>query len=190
MVPDVVGLGAGKRELTTAPNVLRIVTGRTLETSHNTDSVMILETNVDDVSGEVLGHALEQVLGSGARDAWVTPASFKKNRPGHVLHLICDSADAGRLADLMMQEIGTLGVRYQQWNRFILQREIMTVKAEISGKRFDCRVKIASDKAGRIVNVKPEFDDIQRVARELSMPVRRVSEAVLTAVRELEKKSP
>jgi uncharacterized protein (TIGR00299 family) protein len=178
MIPEMVGLGAGRSELIATPNVLRIVMGRSVESAHDTDSVMILETNIDDVSGEVLGHALERVLSSGGRDAWITPAQFKKNRPGHVLHAICDSSVAENLANVIMEETGTLGVRFQQLNRFTLEREIRTMKVDIGGRTFDVRVKI-STKSGRIVNIKPEFDDIQAIAKELSMPARKVAETVL-----------
>ena len=81
-----------------------------------------------------------------------------------------------------MEETGTLGVRYQQWNRFTLQREIRTIKVQIEGKKFDVRVKFAKQKSGRIVNVKPEFDDIHTIAKELSMPARRISEIVVRKV--------
>jgi hypothetical protein len=179
LVPEMVGLGAGKKELTSAPNILRVVVGHGIGTEVGTDAVSLLETNLDDLPGEVLGHALQQILDSGAKDAWITPAQFKKNRPGHVLHVICESPETERLANLIMEETGTLGVRYQQWNRFTLHREIMTIKVEIEGKKFDVRVKFAKQKSGRIVNVKPEFDDIHTIAKELSMPARRISEIVV-----------
>ena len=159
--------------------MLRVVIGHGIGTEVGTDAVRILETNLDDLPGEVLGHAMQQILDSGAKDAWITPAQFKKNRPGHVLHVICDAPETERLANLIMEETGTLGVRYQQWNRFTLQREIRTIKVEIEGKKFDVRVKFAKQKSGRIVNVKPEFDDIHTIAKELSMPARRISEIVV-----------
>jgi uncharacterized protein (TIGR00299 family) protein len=182
--PEIVGLGAGNRELVSAPNVLRVVIGRGVEREVDTDAVSILETNLDDLPGEVLGHALQQILDSGAKDAWITSAQFKKNRPGHVLHVICDPLETERLTNLIVEETGTLGVRYQQWNRFTLHREIRIIKLEIEGKKFDVLVKFAKQKSGRIDNVKPEFDDIRTIAKELSMPARRVSEMV---VRELQR---
>jgi uncharacterized protein (TIGR00299 family) protein len=183
LVPEIIGHGAGRRELTAAPNLLRVVIGHRMQTHLGTDTVNILETNLDDLSGEMLAHALQQVLDSGAKDGWITPAWFKKNRPGHVLHVVCDSTEAERLANVIMEETGTLGVRYQQWNRFTLQREIRTLKVEIEGRKFDVRVKYARQRSGRVVNVKPEFDDIHVIAKELSMPARRVSELVLREAR-------
>ena len=182
LVPEVVGHGAGKIELSGTPNLLRVVVGHGTGSSLDTDSVTVLETNLDDLPGEVLAHALQQVLDSGAKDAWITPAQFKKNRPGQVLHAICDPTLAEDLANVIMEETGTLGVRFQQLNRFTLQREIRTVKVGIGGRTFDVRVKISTRKSGGIVNVKPEFDDIQAIAKELSMPARKVSEIVLREV--------
>jgi uncharacterized protein (TIGR00299 family) protein len=179
LVPEVVGQGAGRKELTEAPNLLRIVIGHGIGTDLGSDAVNILETNLDDISGEVLGHALEQILESGAKDAWLTAAQFKKNRPGYVLHVVCDSNDAERLTSLIMEETGTLGVRYQLWNRFILQREIKSLRVKVEGREYNVRVKFAKNKSGRVVNVKPEYDDINAIAKELSMPVRKVSDAVL-----------
>jgi len=177
-IPEIVGLGAGKKELTSVPNMLRVVIGHGMGIEADSDAVRILETNLDDLPGEVLGHAMQQILDLGAKDAWITPAQFKKNRPGHVLHVICNTPETERMANLIMEETGTLGVRYQDWNRFTLHREIRTIKVEIEGKQFKVRVKIAQQKSGRIVKVKPEFDDLHTIAKQLSMPARRVSEMV------------
>jgi uncharacterized protein (TIGR00299 family) protein len=179
LVPEIVGHGAGKMELSGAPNLLRVVIGRVAGVAPDMDMVTVLETNLDDLSGEVLGHALQQILDAGAKDAWITPAQFKKNRPGQILHVICDSTSTERLADVMMKETGTLGVRYQQWNRFTLQREIRKLAVEIEGRKLDVRVKFAKDNSGRIINIKPEFDDIQAIAKELSISARKIAEIVL-----------
>jgi uncharacterized protein (TIGR00299 family) protein len=179
LVPEKVGYGAGKWELNGAPNLLRVVIGRVAGGTLDVDTVSVLETNLDDLPGEVLGHALQQILDAGAKDAWITSAQFKKNRPGQVLHVICDSTSTERLANVMMKETGTLGVRYQQWNRFTLQREIRKLAVEIEGRKLEVRFKFAKDNSGRIINIKPEFDDIQAIAKALSMPARKIAEIVL-----------
>ena len=179
MVPDRVGYGAGRKEFAEVPNLIRCILGRTEEESLVSETVQVLETNIDDVSGEILGHALQRVLESGAKDAWVTSAQFKKNRPGHVLHVICTSNDARKIAETIMAETGTLGVRYQEWNRFVLQRETVTVEVTFDNKRFNVRVKVAKDKSGRVVNIKPEFEDVQSIARSLSRPTREISSLIL-----------
>ena len=179
MVPEKVGYGAGRKELTKTPNLLRVVLGHAIAGRFGPDTVQVLETNLDDLSGETLGHALQRILESGAMDAWITPAIFKKTRPGHVLHAICEIGDAQRIAEIMIRETGTLGVRFQQWNRFTLQREVETIKMEIAGRVFDVRVKIAKDRSGNIVRVKPEFEDIRSIAETLSIPAREVSDIAM-----------
>jgi uncharacterized protein (TIGR00299 family) protein len=179
LIPEVVGLGAGTKELTAGPNLVRVVMGRSVGIDQGADSVVILETNLDDLPGELLGHALQQILDLGAKDAWISQAQFKKNRPGQVLHVICNSTDSEKLANTIMEETGTLGVRYHQWNRFTALREMKTLKVKIEGREFDVRVKFAKQRSGKITNVKPEFDDIHIIAKELSMPARKVSELVL-----------
>ena len=179
MIPERVGYGAGKKELARRPNLLRVVIGRSAEQGSGSDIVQILETNLDDLPGEILGYALQRVLDSGAKDAWITPAQFKKSRPGHVLHAICDPHDAQRLSEIIMRETGTLGVRYQQWGRFTLQREVKTIKVEVAGRTFDVRVKFARDGSGRILRIKPEFEDIHSIAQALSIPAREISDTVI-----------
>ncbi len=185
MIPERVGYGAGKKELSGTPNMLRVVIGRSAGQGAGSDIVQLLETNIDDLPGEMLGHALQRILDSGAKDAWITAAQFKKNRPGHVLHAICDLHDAQKLSEIIMKETGTLGVRYQQWSRFTLQREIRTIKVEIAGRPFDVRVKVATDKSGRILRIKPEFEDIHSIAQALSIPARGVSDTVTYEARRI-----
>ena len=184
IIPEIVGYGAGKRELQRAPNMLRLVIGNSSGGPAGVDHVHVLETNLDDLSGEMLGHALQRVIEAGAKDVWITSAQFKKNRPGHVLHAICDPAISDKLATVIMEETGTLGVRYQLWDRITLQREIKTVKVIIKGREVSVRVKLARDRAGKIVDMKPEFDDVQLIAKEISMPAREVSHMIIREVRE------
>jgi uncharacterized protein (TIGR00299 family) protein len=177
IVPEKVGYGAGRKQLAGIPNVLRIIMGRTMDSGY--ESVEVLETNVDDVSGEVLSYTLHRVLEAGAKDAWMTSAQFKKNRPGQVLHVISAPNDVRKLADIIMIETGTLGVRHLRWNRLILDREIVTVKVPVENKTFDVRVKVARDQSGRIANMKPEFEDVELIARKVSLPVREISRLAL-----------
>jgi uncharacterized protein (TIGR00299 family) protein len=181
-IPNIVGYGAGKAELKEAPNILRLAMGQALSARSETDVIQVLETNLDDVSGEILGHTLQRVIESGAKDAWMSPAQFKKNRPGAVLHVICNPSLAEKLTAIIMEETGTLGVRNQLWNRVTLQREVRTVKVIVKGREFAVRVKFARDISGKIVNVKPEFDDVQAIAEEVSMPAREISGSVLRSV--------
>lgn len=178
MIPERTGYGAGNLDLSVAPNILRIVLGQSLQQNLSKGNVQVLETNLDDLSGEILGYAMQRILNSGAKDVWVTPAQFKKNRPGHVLHAICDSHDAGRIAELMMEETGTLGVRYQEYARYTLNRETRTIKVAIQGKTFDVRIKTATTASGKVIRTKPEFEDIHAIAEALSIPARTVADLV------------
>lgn len=178
MLPEKVGYGAGAKELSTAPNILRVVLGRALTSMTETDSVQVLETNLDDLSGEILGHTLRYVLDAGARDAWITPAQFKKDRPGNVLHVLCEFNDATRLAQIIMQETGTLGVRMHAWNRVISPREVRAVNVKIEGESYNVRVKVAKNTSGKISRIKPEFDDAIELAKKLGRPVREILELI------------
>jgi uncharacterized protein (TIGR00299 family) protein len=174
LVPERVGYGAGKRELANAPNVLRVVVGETGGERFERDSVQVVETNLDDVSGEIVGASVQRILDAGARDVWITPAQFKKNRPGYVLHAICAAENLEKICKVIMAETGTLGVRYRAWDRLILQRETVTLKLAIAHRTFDVRVKLAKDRSGEVLRIKPEFEDIESISRAISRPVREV----------------
>jgi len=185
ITPDTVGYGTGTRELANAPNVLRLIIGQSdqHEQQFDRDSVQIVETNLDDVSGEVVGISMQRILDAGAKDVWVTSAQFKKNRPGYVLHALCSLGDLAKISRVIMTETGTLGVRYQPWERFILRREIVIIKLELNGGSFDVRVKVARTRLGELVRIKPEFEDVDSISRTTSLPAREVSNLVLEKAR-------
>ena len=183
MTAEKVGYGSGKMILDSSPNFLRVVLGTRLETQQTAkETVQVLETNLDDLTGEILSHAVQELIEAGAKDAWVTFGLFKKNRPGHILHVLCNPQDTVKLSRIMIEETGTLGVRQQFWQRVTLSREVQSVSVQISGKAFEVRVKVARDSIGNIVRVKPEFDDIRKIAKEVGLPARRVEEIVSVQV--------
>jgi hypothetical protein len=183
MVPEKVGYGAGKKALASTPNILRVVIGQNEEQKFESEVVEVLETNLDDISGEIVGCTLQRILECGAKDAWVTSAQFKKNRPGYVLHAICHPNDLQRITEIIMKETGTLGVRHQEWNRLILEREVVPIKVPFGDRMFTVRIKIARDKSGELLRMKPEFEDVDSMARTLSLSVREVSARVLQEAR-------
>jgi uncharacterized protein (DUF111 family) len=179
MIAQRVGYGSGKIKLNSSPNFLRVVLGTELETTSTaTQPLQVLETNLDDVSGETLAYTLQKLIEAGAKDAWITFGVFKKNRPGHILHALCDPTDVTELSRIMIQETGTLGVRHQLWHRLTLKRQLQSMGFEISGRKFNVRLKLARDATGSIVRVKPEFDDIRIIANEVGLPLRKVEEIV------------
>jgi len=183
MIAEKVGYGSGKMTLDSSPNFLRVVLGTRLETPQRAkETVQVLETNLDDVSGEIVSHAVQGLIEAGAKDAWVTFGLFKKNRPGQILHVLCDPQDSAKLSRIMIEETGTLGVRQQFWQRLTLSREVQSVSVQISGKAFEVRIKLARDATGNIIRVKPEFDDVRAIAKEVGLPARRVEEIVSVQV--------
>ena len=162
--PAAVGYGAGTRELDGLPNVLRITAGEPTDEHLRRENICVLETNVDDVPGEVVGYTLERLFRAGARDCFVIPVQAKKNRPGQLIRVVADEAGAEQLARILMEETGTLGVRLFPGRRYTLDRETRPVAVEIDGDTHRVNVKIARDGTGRIINIKPEYEDIRALA--------------------------
>jgi len=165
-----VAYGAGKLDLE-FPNVLRIISGISVIP---TDKISILETNLDDVTGEVLGHTVDRLMGEGALDVTIIPTIAKKNRPAHLLRVISKSNMADTLSEIIIRETGTLGVRTIPYvHRNIVNREIVPVVVDFEGQSMGVRVKVA--KIGdEIVNVTVEYEDARKISEDLKMPLKDV----------------
>jgi pyridinium-3,5-bisthiocarboxylic acid mononucleotide nickel chelatase len=175
-----VGYGAGARDPAGTPNVIRalIIETRSDTGAFSQDTIDILETNIDDVSGEVIAHAITRFLETGARDASAMPIIMKKGRPGFLIRVFCTSDKSGELAELMARELGTLGVRcLPAVHRFIAERTIEHIDVEIAGKHRTMAVKYGW-MHGEIYSLKAEFDQARDWATELGIPVREVLRAV------------
>ena len=170
-----IGYGAGSKDLAIA-NVLRAVVcdledGRLIYD----DAVEVLETNVDDVTGEILGDLIDSLLENGALDVSIIPVVMKKGRPGQIIQVIADADKTEIIARAMMKLTGTLGIRVMPVrHRLILDRHVRTVEIDIDGRKFEANVKIAEDLRGEVINVSPEFEDCRRIAGEVGVPVREV----------------
>lgn len=158
------GFGAGTRELEDRPNLTQVVLGQAASQADPGQPVMLLETNIDDATGETLAHAIAALLEAGAHDAWLTPIQMKKGRPAHKVSALADVALAKQVMHTMIDETGTLGVRAQQMERWPQARVEEFV--EIDGQPV--RVKVS---AGR---TKVELEDAANVARTTGRPVREV----------------
>lgn len=168
------GYGAGSIDTSPHPNALRVLVGES-EGELAREEISVLETNVDDVSPEVLGGLHERLAEVGARDVSIVPTTMKKSRPGHLVKVICKPADRERVASRLARETGTLGVREAgASHRWIANRRIERAEIEIDGERYEVGVKIASDEGGEIYDVSAEFDDALAVARDTDLPVREV----------------
>ncbi|MEE2805714.1 MAG: nickel pincer cofactor biosynthesis protein LarC [Actinomycetota bacterium] len=163
------GYGAGTRDLPDRANVTQVVVGTSTEVEtaggKGVETVTELSTNLDDVTGEVLGHAIGQLVDAGALDAWATPIVMKKGRPAHTLSVLATPTDAPRLVDIMMSATGTLGVRTRQIERTVAARRTVTVS--VDGHHVDVKV---SD-----FRVKAEFDHVLAAAKALGLPVSEVA---------------
>lgn len=169
-----VGYGMGDYDLDDMPNVLRIVAGE-VDPALMHDRIEVLETNVDDVTGEVLGYLIDELLEAGAKDVSIIPAMMKKGRSGHIIQVICKPEDTPALARKIMEETGSLGVRIMPTtHRLIALREIETVRVQIAGSEKEIGVKIATDTEGRLIDVSAEYEDARKVAKELGIPLREV----------------
>lgn len=175
-----VGYGAGTRDPPGIPNVIRamIIETRDEPCSLSQDTVHILETNIDDVTGEQIAHAIIQFFKAGARDASATPIIMKKGRPGFLIQVICPCDKSREFAELMARELGTLGIRcIPSVHRFIAERTIELVSVEIAEKHRIMTVKVGW-MDGEIYSLKAEFDQARDWASELGIPVSEVLRAV------------
>ncbi len=186
-----VGLGAGQKDFPNLPNVLRLVIGESYSQngrSHGLleDSVVVLETNVDDISGEMIGQTIDILFQKGAKDVSVIPVVTKKGRPGQIIKVISDPKDARKLARILIEETGSLGVRLIPTSRLILKRETRVTSINVANKSYDLRLKIARDTDDRIIRVKPEFEDLKKIAKETNLPLRYIIAKVLKKSMKLE----
>lgn len=132
--------------------------------------VTVLEAEIDDMTGELLGHVLDEALRLGALDINFTPVQMKKNRPGTRLTLLCEDSDRGRFLDFIFRETTSLGVRIRSVQRAEVERD--TVAVERSGLRF--RVKRGLGPGGEVLNEAPEFEELKTVARGEGKPLKRL----------------
>ncbi len=164
-----VGYGAGTRDYPKFPNVLRAIIGRTID-DRTPDTVTVIEAQIDDLNPQVFGHLMDQALEAGALDIFYIPVQMKKNRPGVLLTLLCRPEDREKMSHLIFRETTTLGVRYREERREILQREHVSVETPYG----PIRIKLARTADGTLVNASPEFEDCRSAAEQHNVPLREV----------------
>jgi hypothetical protein len=185
VVPERMGYGAGTSRWPDRPNVLRMTLGEDPARAQPGTGeggwragLWVLEANLDDATGQILGRAVEAALEAGALDAWVAPVTMKKGRPGFLLGALSTAELRETVARTLLAETPTLGVRTHPAERLELARETVEVETPYG----PVRVKVAKD-GGRIVGAQPEYDDCLARARARGVPVREVLAAALTAFR-------
>lgn len=179
MKVEQIGYGAGEKEIPGHPNLARLFIGQSAEAatgSAGDEIVSVIEANVDDMSPQLYGYFQERAFASGALDVTCGSIQMKKNRPGLAISVLCTPDKRGALAELLFEQTTTIGVRIHEAHRQVLERELVTVETEYG----PVKIKVAK-RQGRVLNVAPEFDDCQRLAREKSVPLKQVIAAAQAA---------
>lgn len=165
---DSIGYGAGKNDFENFSNVLKIVRG--IKNNFESDSVIILETNVDDISGEILGNLIEKIMHDGAKDASIYHGITKKGRPTNLVSIICDNDTIDKITDTLITETGTLGIRVTHSDRIIVPRTNHEIKITLSNKVFNVKYKSSSFKGKSTFKI--EFDDLKKIANYLDKSIK------------------
>ena len=168
LVVEKIGYGAGTRDLPGLPNVLRAVLGHETELPVM-DMVAVIEANIDDMNPEFFGEVMEQLLATGALDVFWTPVQMKKNRPGTLVTVLCETGDADRVAELVLTHTTSFGVRIHEVRRRKLAREIVPVTTRYG----EIAVKIGR-LAGKVLQCSPEYESCRRAAAVTGVPVKNV----------------
>jgi uncharacterized protein (TIGR00299 family) protein len=192
LIAEKIGFGLGTRETKTRPNVLRAVLGLQSKVQGpkskvvgtgldwESDKIAVLETNLDDCPGEILGAFVETALAAGALDVFHTPVQMKKNRPGVLLTILCAETDADKFSEMLLRETTAFGVRKTIAERRKLRREF----ADAATPFGKVSVKIGR-LGGKVVQAAPEFDSARKVAVKAGVPVKQVFAATIQAAKNL-----
>jgi uncharacterized protein (TIGR00299 family) protein len=176
---EATGYGAGTLDSEHFPNVVRLFIGQSADDSATADTICLLETNIDDISGEIVTGSMDKLLTTGALDVWITPIVMKHSRHAIKLSIICQVADVDKIERLIFEAGLTFGIRRQIMQRSKLAREFVTVTTRFG----DIKIKVGKW-AGKIVNAKPEFADCARAAEKHNVPVQQVRDAAIKAYTE------
>ena len=167
---DSVGYGSGTKDFDTFANVLKLIQGKSNETLKK-DTVQILETNLDDVSGEVIANTIEKLMENGAKDVTVSHAITKKGRPSQLVSVICDSNNTNSLLKILINETRTLGVRIRNSQRYVVPRKILESMVKIENQNFTIHYKISDSE-----HFKLEYDDVKSISNQLSLSFNKTEE--------------
>lgn len=174
LVPERTGYGAGDFDFKGFPNVLRVIIGEKVSL-YNQDEVVVLETNIDNTEPQVLGYLMERLFGAGAKEAFFTPVTMKKNRPGVLLTVLSDSEKFSEMAQIIFQETYTSGIRLRKESRRILPRRIEEIQTEYGS----AKVKIIGEDFH--LEALPEFEDCKALAQKNNLPFKLVYEKIREA---------
>jgi uncharacterized protein (TIGR00299 family) protein len=184
--PERIGFGVGGRNNKTRPNVVRAMLGEQSSTSSThdweIDTIAVLETNLDDITAEILGQFIERAFTEGALDVFHTPIQMKKNRPGVLLSVLCAASDADKFSELILRETTAFGVRRTICERRKLKREFATVKTQYG----EVQIKLGK-LDGKVIQASPEFESCKKLAEAKQVPLKSVYDAANQGCAELRK---
>jgi pyridinium-3,5-bisthiocarboxylic acid mononucleotide nickel chelatase len=169
-----IGSGAGGKDFSDCPNILRAFLGTAEQERGRGDGVVVAETNIDDSTPEVLGYVMERLLEEGALDVFFSPVQMKKNRPATQLSFLCRPQQLDSLARLVLAETSAIGLRHYPAGRIILERRVEERQTPFGPVRF----KLVFDN-GVLLRAAPEYEECRRIARERGIPCREVMEQVV-----------
>lgn len=167
---ELIGYGAGTKEREELPNLLRIIVGQTTEGASK--DIIEIETNIDDVNGEIIGYTTERLLENNALDVFTTPIYMKKNRPGILLKVICKKEHQEKLQNIILEETGTLGLRVVEKTRYCLPRTSENIQTTIG------EVSIKKNIFNKKENIKLEYEYCKKLAKENKIPLREIIEII------------
>jgi hypothetical protein len=188
VVAEKISYGLGTRDSQTRPNVLRAVLGESKTGGQEpgaaagkhdweTDTIEVVEANLDDINAEILGSFMEKALAAGALDVFHTPIQMKKSRPGVLLTVLCAEADADRFSEMLVRETSTFGVRRHAAERRKLRREFVTVQTPHGA----VTVKVGR-LDGKVLQAAPEFESCRKLADQAKVPLKEIYAAALRAI--------
>jgi uncharacterized protein (TIGR00299 family) protein len=177
-----IGYGAGQKDFETFSNVLKIVRG--IDDNFEMDSVKILETNVDDISGEILGNLIEKIMEKGARDVSIYHGITKKGRPTNLVSVICTNDTVDEIIDILVLETGTLGIRISDSDRFIVPRTNHDISITLNDQSFQVHYKKSSFKGK--TDFKIEFDDLKKISNILDKSIKETEVLLRKEIEKLE----
>ncbi len=140
------------------------------------DVVSVVETNVDDVTGEILGRTIERLFEEGAFDATVSPFLGKKGRMGQTVRVVCPKGTAEKFGQIIVEETGTLGVKTTEWTRLIVPRKVVSVFVNIGN--FSGNISVKVSKIGAALRIKPEMEEAKKISDSEKIPLREVMELI------------
>jgi len=173
MTIDKIGYGTGRKEFPNRPNLFRLSVGASsIGLKH--EEMLVMETNIDDMNPQYFDHVMERLFAAGARDVFLTPIQMKKNRPATLLTVICEPAWRDPLAQIILQETTSIGIRCYLVSRSILKRETRKVKTRYG----DVTVKIVEQPDGT-KRATPEYDDLKRIATAKQVPLKTIHDEAM-----------